>query len=87
MKHIKSDNGAKFFQDFCSALFKKNEIEHQKSVPKTPQQNGRVKIKHRHLVGTTRAMRIDANLPYKFCGVCILAATYVINRLPSAVLH
>ena len=56
IKHIKSDNGV--FQDFSSDLFKKNEIEHQKSVPKTPQQNGRVKIKHRHLVETASATSI-----------------------------
>ena len=84
IKYLRSDNGTEFFQDFYSDLFRKHGIEHQRSVPKTPQQNGRVERKHRHLVETTRVMRIYANLPYKFWGACILTATHIINRLPSA---
>ena len=87
VKHIRSDNGIEIFQDFCSELFKKSDILHQRSAPRTPQQHGRVERKHRHLIETTKAMRIHANLPHKIWGSCILAATYIINRLPTAVLN
>jgi len=68
-------------------MFRRYDIEHQRSAPKTPQQNGRVERKHRHLVETARVMRIHANLPYKFYTACILAAAYVVNRLPSGILQ
>lgn len=87
IKYIRSDNGTEFFQDFCSNLFRKHGIEHQRIFPKTPQQNGRAERKHRHLVETARAIRIHTNLPFKFWGAGILAATCIMNRLPFAVLN
>ncbi|GKB05825.1 retrovirus-related pol polyprotein from transposon TNT 1-94 [Tanacetum coccineum] len=47
----------------------------------TPQQNGRIERKHRHLLDTARAIRLHANLPIKFWGDCILVATYLINKM------
>lgn len=71
--------------DVLSFFFLKG-IIHQKSIPGNPQQNGRVERKHRHLLDTARAIIIHANLPIKFWGDCILAATYLINLMPSSVL-
>nr|GEV65526.1 retrovirus-related Pol polyprotein from transposon TNT 1-94 [Tanacetum cinerariifolium] len=52
----------------------------------TPQLNGRVKRKHRHLLDTVRALRSHANLPIRFCEHGILTATYLINKMPVNVL-
>ncbi|KAK9705495.1 hypothetical protein RND81_07G061300 [Saponaria officinalis] len=87
LKDKLSDNGTEIVQSGCSSLFAQKGIVQQTSIPRVPQQNGRVERKHRHLVETARAIRLHANFPKKFWGECILAATYIINLLPSSVLQ
>lgn len=53
----------------------------------TPQQNGIVERKHKHLLETSRSLHIHANFPQTFWGDCILAATYLINKMPIAILN
>lgn len=86
IKCFRSDNGTEIFQTLCTSIFEHHGIIHQRSVPRTPQQNGCMERKHRHLVETARAMKIHANLPPKFWGSCILAAIYLINRMPTRLL-
>lgn len=53
-------------------------------MPRTPQQNGRAERKHRHLIETARALKLHANLPTKFWGSCVVAATHLINMPVSS---
>jgi hypothetical protein len=79
-KHIKvlrSDNGTEFRG--LKSYFQENGVLHQTSIRYTPQQNGRVERKHRHILNVARALRFQANLPLKFWGECILTAAYLIN--------
>lgn len=43
-------------------------IFHQTSCPHTPQQNGVVKRKHKHLLETSRALLFESKLPTKYWG-------------------
>ncbi|PKU65951.1 Retrovirus-related Pol polyprotein from transposon TNT 1-94 [Dendrobium catenatum] len=58
-------------------------ISHQVSCPYTPEQNGVVERKHRHLLETTRTLLYTASVPNSFWPDAVLTATYLINRMPS----
>jgi len=87
VKQIRTDNGMEF-QDTSALLFYAAKgIIHQKSCVDTPQQNGIVERKHKHLLEVARALLFQANLPQQFWGESILTAVYLINRFPTPFLQ
>ncbi|KAL2943465.1 Retrovirus-related Pol polyprotein from transposon RE2 [Bienertia sinuspersici] len=84
---IRSDNGTEIVPSYCEKIFSKRGIIHQKSVIGVPQQNGRVERKRRTLLEMARAIRIHEGLPKFLWGECLLAATHIINLLPSVVIN
>nr|XP_009598282.1 uncharacterized protein LOC104094096 [Nicotiana tomentosiformis] len=87
VKTIRSDNGLEFVNNETMIYIQEKGIVHQKTCPYTPQQNGVVENKYKHLFETARAPLYQSKLPIKYWGECILTATYIINRLPSTVLN
>jgi hypothetical protein len=85
VKIFRSDNGTEF--TCMRRYFLDHGIIFQTSCTGTPQQNGRVERKHRHILNVARALRFQGNLPIKFWGECILTAGYLINRTPSTILN
>ncbi|KAJ0688424.1 putative RNA-directed DNA polymerase [Helianthus annuus] len=86
VKMFRSDNGTEFVNNQMNVFCKQKGIIHQTSCSYTPQQNGVVERKHRHLLNTARTLMFQSGLPLKFWSDCVLTAVYIINRLPSSVL-
>lgn len=84
IKVVRSENVTEF--NCLQGYFFKHGILFESSCAGTPQQNGRVERKHQHILNVGRALRIKGNLPKKFCGECILAACFLINRTPTHLL-
>ncbi|KAL1221457.1 Retrovirus-related Pol polyprotein from transposon TNT 1-94 [Cardamine amara subsp. amara] len=84
IKTVRSDNGGEFIS--LRSFFETNGAVHQTSCVETPQKNGRVERKHRHILNMARALLFQAQLPIRFWGESVLAATYLINRTPSIIL-
>ncbi|KAL2236839.1 UNVERIFIED_CONTAM: Retrovirus-related Pol polyprotein from transposon RE1 [Sesamum indicum] len=87
IKIIRTDNGSEFVGDKCQSFIRNHGIIHQRTCVYSPQQNGVVERKHKHLLQVARALMFQSCLPSRFWTDAILTATYIINRLPTSVLH
>ncbi|GKD05778.1 retrovirus-related pol polyprotein from transposon TNT 1-94, partial [Tanacetum coccineum] len=86
IKTLRSDNGTKFTNHSLSDFLKINRIVYQTLCPNTPQQNGRAERKHKHLPEVAISIHFQANFPIHLWGYSLMAATYLINRLPTKTL-
>jgi len=87
IKILRSDNAKEYFNTPLTTLLESEGILHESSCPNTPQQNGVSERKNRHLVETARTMLLHYKVPSCFWGDAILHSCYLINRMPSSVLH
>jgi len=53
---VRSDNGSEFGDQYAVAFYKRQGIIHQTTCVDTPQQNGVVERKHKHLLEVARAL-------------------------------
>nr|GEX16412.1 hypothetical protein [Tanacetum cinerariifolium]GEX16424.1 hypothetical protein [Tanacetum cinerariifolium] len=58
VRYIRTDNGKEFFNQFMMEFYKRVGIFHQKSILRTPQQNGVVERRNRTFVEAVRKMLI-----------------------------
>ncbi|KAK0588592.1 hypothetical protein LWI29_002973 [Acer saccharum] len=64
IKTFRSDNGGEFIS--LRSFFQDNGVIFQHSCVYTPQQNGVVERKHRHILQVARALKFQAQLPTQF---------------------
>ena len=84
---LRSDNAREYFSTPFTSFMSQHGIIHQSSCAHTPQQNGVAERKNRHLVETARTLLLHSNVHFRFWGNAVLTACYLINRMPSSVLH
>ena len=84
---LRSDNAREYFSALFISFMSQHGILHQSSCAHTPQQNGVAECKNRHLIETARTLFLHYHVPFRFWGDAVLTACYLINRMPSSVLH
>ena len=88
IKTLRTDNGGKFIKNEFDAYLSKHGIQHQKTVPYTPQQNGVAERKNITLVEMARCMLYSKGLHKKFWAEAVCCANYILNKVPHrSVLH
>ncbi|KAJ9671198.1 hypothetical protein PVL29_027266 [Vitis rotundifolia] len=84
---LRSDNPREYFSTSFTSFMSQHGILHQLSCVHTPQQNGVAERKNRHLIETARTLLLHSHVPFHFWGDAILTACYLINHMPSSILH
>ena len=84
IREARTDNGSEFINSHLDGYFKAKGINHQRTTPYTPEQNGKAERLNRTLMEKTRAMLLEANLPKDLWGEAIATANYLRNRAPVA---
>ena len=84
---LRSDNVREYFSAPFISFMSQHGILHRSSCAYTPQQNGVAERKNRHLIETARTLLLHYHVPFRFWGDIVLTACYLINRMPSSVLH
>ena len=78
------DNGTEFIP--IRTFLQNQRIELQTSCIYTPQQNGVVERKHRHILNVARSLMFQSNVPLEFWEECVLTTVYLINQIPTPLL-
>jgi transposase InsO family protein len=84
VKSFRSDNGGEFTSGEFKSFFGDYGIEHQFTIPDSPQQNGVAERYNRTLIEMARTMIHSAGLAMKFWGEAVMAANYTRNRCPTS---
>ncbi|GJU03002.1 retrovirus-related pol polyprotein from transposon TNT 1-94 [Tanacetum coccineum] len=80
IRYIYTDNGTEFVKKDLTAYYEHVGIFHQKTVPRTPQQNDIVKRQNRTLVEAARTMLIFSKAPMFLWAEAVATACYTQNQ-------
>jgi transposase InsO family protein len=79
IKCLRSDGGGKYFSNEFNEYLKEHGIQKKYSCSYSPQQNGVVERKNKHIVKITHAMLNEKNLPNYFWAEAVAIAVYIMN--------
>lgn len=85
IKSMQTDWGEEY--QLLNSFFNRIGIHHLVSYPHAHQQNGATERKHRHIVEMGITLLAHALMPLKFWDEAFQTAVFLINRLPSKVIH
>lgn len=80
IKCFRSDNGLEYANADVSTILQERGIQHQRTVPFTPEQNGSAEREMRTIVEAARTMLHAKNLPTKLWAEAVNTAVFVLNR-------
>lgn len=83
IKVLRSNNGLEYVNKEFSDYLMTCGIEHEKTAPYTPKQNGRCERDNRTIIEMTRSMLYAKNLDEKLWAEAVLCAVYLLNRMPT----
>jgi hypothetical protein len=87
VKAIQCDNGHEFDNSSTRIFLLLNDTQLRMSCPYTPPQNGKVEPIIRSVNNVIRTLLIQASLPGRYWAEELHTATYLLNRLPAAVIQ
>ncbi|GKA00608.1 retrovirus-related pol polyprotein from transposon TNT 1-94 [Tanacetum coccineum] len=87
VRFVRTDNGTEFVNKDLTNFYESIGITHEKTVPRTPQQNGVVKRWNRTLIEATRTMLIFSKAPLFLWAEAMATACYTQNRSLIHTLH
>nr|GFD32803.1 putative ribonuclease H-like domain-containing protein [Tanacetum cinerariifolium] len=79
VRYVRTDNGIEFVNHTLTEYYERIGIFHQKTVPRTPQQNGVVERRNRTLVEAARTMLIFSKAPMILWAEAVATACYTQN--------
>ncbi|GJX15208.1 retrovirus-related pol polyprotein from transposon TNT 1-94 [Tanacetum coccineum] len=80
IRNIRTDNGIEFVNKYLTDYYERVGIFHQKTVLRTPQQNGVVERRNRTLVEAVRTMLIFSKAPMFLWAEAVATACYTQNQ-------
>jgi transposase InsO family protein len=86
IKKLQTDGGEEYTSYHFKQFLSTHGILHRITCLYTPQQNGIVERKHRHVIETGIALLAQSHLPPKYWVEACLTAVFLINRMPSPIL-
>ncbi|GJT58849.1 retrovirus-related pol polyprotein from transposon TNT 1-94 [Tanacetum coccineum] len=94
VRFVRTDNGTEFVNKDLTDYYESVGITHEKTVPRTPQQNGVVERRNRTLVEAARTMLIFSKAPLFLWHSCATAVTpktepytSLYNKTPYELVH
>jgi transposase InsO family protein len=84
LKCLRSDNGGEYCSKEFDDYYSYHGIRREKTVPRTPQENGVSERMNRTIMERARSMRLHAGFPLQFWADVVDTVVYLINRGPSS---